>query len=177
MQGRPTWYEREWEQEKGQIDENGFASFEAFMRDQYAKANQYRADFGPVALPTHNDLFGLFTDNVYGGGALVLYALQQKVGDATFRAIERGWAQRKRGESVSTDDFIAFASEVSGQDLTDFLGAWVYGDTVPPMPGHPDWTSDPVTSATARAQSAASADSVRGLELPRRQGAKTLPRY
>jgi aminopeptidase N len=176
-EGHATWYEREWEQEKGQIDENGFASFEAFMRDQYAKANQYRADFGPVAMPTHNDLFGLFSDNVYGGGALVLYALQQKVGDSAFRAIERAWAQRKRGLSVGTDDFIALASDVAGQDLSDFLGAWVYGDTVPPMPGHPDWTSDPVTPAAARAAAAGSVDSVRELELPQRQGAKVLPRY
>ena len=176
-EGHATWYEREWEQEMGQIDENGFASFEAFMRDQYAKANQYRAEFGPVALPTHNDLFGLFSDNVYGGGALILYALQQKVGDPAFRAIERVWAQRKRGQSVGTEDFIALASDVSGQDLTDFLRAWVYGDTVPAMPGHPDWTSDPVTAAAERALADLSADPVRQLEVPQRQGGKTLPRY
>ena len=173
-EGHATWYEREWEQEKGQIDENGFASFEAFMRDQYAKANQYRADFGPVARPTHNDLFGLFSDNVYGGGALVLYALHQTVGDPTFRAIERAWAQRKRGQSVGTEDFIALASDVAGQDLTDLLRAWVYGDTVPPMPGHPDWTSDPVTTAGARDAAAVAASSVQGLE---REGAKALARY
>ena len=175
-EGHATWYEREWEQETGQIDENGFESFEAFMRDQYAKANQYRDEFGPVAHPTHNDLFGLFSDNVYGGGALVLFALQQQVGDQSFRAIERAWAQRNRGQSVGTDDFIALASDVSGQDLTDFLGAWVYGDTVPPMPGHPDWTADPVTAA-ARARTAASADPMRGLELSQRQGGKALSRY
>ena len=94
------------------------------------------------------------------------------------RALERrAWAQRNRGDSVGTDDFIAFASDVSNQDLTEFLRAWVYGDTVPPMPGHPDWTSDPVTAAAARALSAAPADAVRSLELPRRQGGKTLPRY
>jgi aminopeptidase N len=110
----------------------------------------------------------------YGGGALVLYALQQRVGDPAFRAIERAWAQRKRGESVGTDDFIALASDVTGEDLSEFLGAWVYGETVPPMPGHPDWTSD---AAAAGAVSAASAESIRGLELPQRQGAKTLPRY
>jgi aminopeptidase N len=129
-----------------------------------------------VALPTHNDLFALFSDNVYGGGALVLYALQQKVGDSAFRAIERAWAQRNRGASVGTGDFIALASQVAGQDLTDFLEAWVYGDTVPAMPGHPDWTSDAATSA-ARGSSALTADSARGMELPQRQGAKTLPRY
>jgi hypothetical protein len=41
-------------------------------------------------------------------------------------------------------DFIAVASRVSGRDLTGFLRAWVYGTTTPPMPGHPDWTVDPV---------------------------------
>ena len=66
---------------------------------------------------------------------------------------------------------------MSGQDLTDFLSAWVYGDTVPPMPGHPDWTSDPVTAATARALTTASDESARGLEVSERQGGKTLPRY
>jgi len=176
-EGHATWYEREWEQEFGQIEANGFASFEAFMRDQYAKANQYRADFGPVAVPTHNDLFGLFSDNVYGGGALVLYALQQRVGDPAFRAIERAWAQRERGRSAGTDDFIALASAVARHDLTDFLRAWVYGDTVPPMPGHPDWTADPVTAAAPAPLSALSDNSVRALELPQRQGGKVLPRY
>jgi aminopeptidase N len=162
-EGHATWYEREWEQETGQIDENGFASFEAFMRDQYAKANQYRAEFGPVAHPTHNDLFGLFSDNVYGGGALVLFALQQKVGDATFRAIERGWAQRKRGESVGTGDFIRFASRVAHRDLGPFLRDWLFGETAPPMPGHPDWEADPVEAAAPA--HAASALSARGAEL------------
>jgi hypothetical protein len=45
------------------------------------------------------------------------------------------------------------------------------------MPGHPDWTADPVAAAAASALSAASAGSVRAFELPQRQGAKTLPRY
>src|SRR5215217_8387279 len=104
-------------------------------------------------------------------------ALQQKVGDETFRAIERAWAQRERGRSVGTEDFIAVASDVAGRDLTDFLRAWVYDDTVPPMPNHADWTADPVTAAAARALSANSADRARQLELPQRQGGKTLPRY
>jgi hypothetical protein len=25
-----------------------------------------------------------------------------------------------------------------------FLNAWIYGTTTPPMPGHPDWTVEPV---------------------------------
>ena len=34
-------------------------------------ANQLRHDFGPVAKPTGNDIFTLFSDNVYSGGSLV----------------------------------------------------------------------------------------------------------
>ena len=32
------------------------------------------------------------------------------------------------------------------------MRAWIYDQTTPPMPGHPDWTVDPVEqAATARA--------------------------
>src|SRR3954464_13072740 len=118
-EGHATWYEREYGQEFFDQD------FLAYLRDAYSRANQLRHDYGPVAKPTGNGIFTLFSDNVYSGGALVLYSLQQVVGDATFRAIERGWAQRYRDESASTEDFIAFASRVSHRDLTAFLRDWL----------------------------------------------------
>jgi aminopeptidase N len=173
-EGHATWYQYEWAEETGEIDENGFASFEDYIRFEYSLGDQLRHDFGPVARPTHNDLFGLFSDNVYGGGAVVLYALRQEVGDATFRAIERGWAQRKRGESVGTEDFIRFASRVAGRDLGPFLREWLYGDATPPMPGHPDWTVDPVQEPAP--VMAPSSLSIRGLEL-RGPGGMSLRRY
>ena len=79
----------------------------------YELGNQYRADFGPVAMPSHSDFLNLFSDNVYNGGMLVLYALYQRVGEKTFYEIERKWTQRNRGESVSTDEFIAHAAKVA----------------------------------------------------------------
>ena len=45
----------------------------------------------------------------------MLYALRQKVGDDAFDAIERAWVSRYEGASASTADFIALASEVSGE--------------------------------------------------------------
>ena len=45
---------------------------------------------------------------------------------------------------MSTDDFIALASQVSGRNLTGFLRDWLYGTKTPPMPGHPDWKVDQV---------------------------------
>ena len=90
------------------------------------------------------DLDTLFAFQRYHGGALVLYALRQVVGASTFQRIARAWVQRYAGQSASTDDFIALASQVSGRNLTGFLRDWLYGTKTPPMPGHPDWKVDPV---------------------------------
>lgn len=141
-EGHATWYEVTYAAEFHGLD------FEAFIREAYANGDQWRADFGPVAMPSHND-FDLFSPNVYEGGAVVLYALRQVIGDETFRRLERRWAQRFEGESVSTDDFIAFASKVAGRDLGPFLREWVYGTKSPAMPGHPDWTVNPVQTDIA----------------------------
>jgi aminopeptidase N len=87
------------------------------------------------------------------------------VGEETFSKIERRWVRRYKDQSVSTEQWIAHVNRVSHRNLTDFLRAWLYGDTVPPMPGHPDWTADPVTTAAPAARSAAAAPSARALEL------------
>ena len=84
-----------------------------YWKDAYRRGNQLRADFGPVAKPTGNDFFTLFSDNVYSGGSLTLYALRQVVGEATFNKIERTWADRYKDESVSTEQFIAHVNQVS----------------------------------------------------------------
>jgi hypothetical protein len=44
------------------------------MRDEYAIADQN----GPVARPRSNDPYVLFSDNVYGGGALALPASRSR---------------------------------------------------------------------------------------------------
>ena len=57
-------------------------------------------------------------------------------------------------------------NQVSHRNLTSFLRAWLYDDTIPPMPGHPDWTADPPTAtATAAARSATVFPTARGVEL------------
>ena len=134
------------------------------MRDAYEDANQLRADFGPVALSSGNDFVTLFSYNAYNGGGLVLYALHQRLGERTFYEIERKWAHRYSGESPSTRAFILHAAKVSHDPgVIPFL-AGVFGDTVPPMPGHPDCMSPP---ATATPVAAASRTSARSLEVAR----------
>ncbi len=144
-EGFATYIEKLYEQDHGTLDEWGHPSLEAYMRDQYGQGDTLRTQYGPVARPLSADT--VYSPLVYDGAALVLYALQQRVGDDTFHRIVQGWPRQFRGTSASTDDFITFASRTSGQNLSGFLGAWLYGTRTPPMPGHPDWTVAPPTAA------------------------------
>jgi aminopeptidase N len=155
-EGHATWYEITWAEENGQLDDDyGYPTVEALMRDIYADGDQARADHGPVARPLSGSVDDLFSSQAYDGGALVLYALRQKIGPAAFARVERAWAQALRGRSGGTAAFIATASVASGQNLLPFLGAWLYGTKTPPMPGHPDWTVNPVGAAKSSAKAAA----------------------
>jgi aminopeptidase N len=150
-EGHATWYEWEYAAEHGDADFYLGASFTERMRAAYEAGNEMRATFGPVAAPRHgaDDVAGLFSSNVYDGGALVLYALRQEVGDAVFRRIEREWPRRFGGGPASTADFIRLASAVARRDLAPFLTAWLYGKRTPPMPGHPDWRTGSARSVRA----------------------------
>jgi aminopeptidase N len=152
-EGHATWYELLFADERGFIlDDTGFdGNFEELMQALYGLGDQFRQDFGPVAAPRSGAYEDLFTPQQYFGGALVLYALRQEIGEDDFDRLQRRWVRRFSGESVSTADFIAFASRIADRDLSGFLEAWLYGDTTPEMPGHPDWVVDP-PQPRARAQ-------------------------
>ena len=89
----------------------------------------------------------------------MLFALRERIGTAAFNRLERAWVQKYGGSTAGTPDFIALASKISGHDQSAFLTAWLFGTKTPPMPGHPDWTVDPVppASTTAAATKAATA--------------------
>ncbi len=161
-EGHASWYEFLYAEEKGFLegdtegypDDSGYADFDDLMKAVYAHGDQWRAEDGPVALPTSEDT--LFAYQRYHGGALVLYALRQKIGAAAFQRIERAYVDRFKDRSVSTDDYIALAAQVSGRpDVVPFLRDWVYGTKTPPMPGHPNWKADPVTTASPLARTIA----------------------
>lgn len=157
-EGHATWYQLTYAEENGQLegttegvaDPQGYATLDEFMRATYAHGDEWRRKSGPVALPKSGGVYKLSSYQVYFGGALALYALRQRIGNAAFEQVERTWVQRYRDGVASTDDFIALAAEVSGdQGVIAFLRDWVYGEKTPPMPGHPDWTVNPAGSVTA----------------------------
>ncbi len=140
-EGHATWYQRLWEAASG-CDPLGL---EGRMHQIYAGAQAVRDVGGPPdrpRAPRH-----AYDATIYDQGALALYALRQRVGPSTFQDIETTWLDRYAGGSASTDDFIALASEVAGTDLAGFLEAWLRSDTLPPMPGHPDWLAVPASPA------------------------------
>ncbi|WP_431954747.1 M1 family metallopeptidase, partial [Actinacidiphila sp. bgisy167] len=146
-EGHADYYGLLYRYERGWPDSLGLTSMEARMKDVYSRGDQWRQDAGPVAAPT---VATLFHSQRYTGGVLVLYALWTLVGEEVFSRIEHTFLDRYRNSSASTGQYIAVASEVSGQDLTGFLTEWLYGTKTPRMPGHPDWTVTPPTAAARR---------------------------
>ncbi|MFJ2608225.1 M1 family metallopeptidase [Streptomyces sp. NPDC087425] len=152
-EGHADFYGLLYRYERGWADSLGLTTMEARMKDTYARGDQWRATSGPVAAPNEATLFD---SQRYLGGVLVLYALRNEIGEDVFNAVERAFLTRFRNRSATTDDYIAVATEVSGQDRSGFLRDWLYGTRTPRMPGHPDWTVTPVTPALVAPQHRAS---------------------
>ncbi|MGW7364431.1 M1 family metallopeptidase [Streptomyces sp. NPDC054841] len=108
-----------------------FNGIPAQKRFEQAFAVDSNWAFPPAEPPTAADISG---DPVYGRGPMVLHKIRQAVGDDAFFAILKGWAQTHRHGNVSTDDFIAYVEEESGEDLTDLWDVWLYGVDRPEKP-------------------------------------------
>ncbi|MDH3396296.1 MAG: M1 family metallopeptidase [Acidimicrobiia bacterium] len=83
----------------------------------------------PGAPPLDN----LLNAAVYQRGALTLHALRLRVGEDLFFELLRSYAMAYRHGNASTDDFIAVAEEISGQDLDNLFEAWLFAVVVPPI--------------------------------------------
>jgi hypothetical protein len=93
----------------------------------------------------------LFDFPVYSRGAMTLHQLRLRVGDDDFFEIMRGWASTQAGGNVTTDEFIALAERISGQDLDDLFNTWLFTAEKPVVDGTP---------LTARSAAAAASTTV-----------------
>ncbi|MDQ0371385.1 M1 family metallopeptidase [Catenuloplanes indicus] len=112
------WAEREGQGTPQEFFEQTYASIPAESGFWTVKIG----DPGPVRL---------FDGAVYTRGAMTLQVLRNRVGDAAFFRILKGWAQSRAGDNVTTPQFIAFAERVSGQQLDDLFQEWLFTDTKP----------------------------------------------
>jgi aminopeptidase N len=113
-------------------ERTGGATAAATFRSNYASRStaywtQPPADLGGPA--------DLFDDPAYRRGAMTLQALRETIGEADFFALLKTWYAENKYGNVTTADFIATAERVSGDELSAFFQAWLYGTTRPPLPG------------------------------------------
>ncbi|MEV6740194.1 M1 family metallopeptidase [Streptomyces sp. NPDC051104] len=148
-EGHATWYEALY------ADETAHQSLEARMKAAYALSDGWRASGGPPAgpkAPKPGQKISIFRPSVYHGAALVLYALRQEIGAGAFERLERVWVALHHDSTATTADFERLASDMAGRDLGAFFSGWLHGEKTPPMPGHPDWKSEPAESAKGAEQ-------------------------
>ena len=65
---------------------------------------------------------------------MTLHALRLEVGDEAFFEILKTYFALYKNGNATTDDFIAVAEKVSGQELNEFFDDWLYSETIPPLP-------------------------------------------
>ena len=75
---------------------------------------------------------------------MTLHQLRLAVGDDNFFEIMRRWASSQAGGNVTTDEFIALAESISGQQLDELFQTWLF------TPGKPV-LADAAATATATA--------------------------
>lgn len=76
----------------------------------------------------------MFDDRVYKRGALTLYALRCAVGADAFARVLREWTAARRHAVATSDDFRAFAAQVTGVDLSGLFAAWLDAPALPALP-------------------------------------------
>lgn len=116
----------------------GKAVFEQHIQDVYDNLvmSQYGVFFYPVSKVRPTGLLDLYSSATYYRGALTLHALWLEVGDEKFFEILRRFYANYSGDgkTATTDDFITFAQEVSGKDLTELFEVWLDTNWMPPKP-------------------------------------------
>jgi aminopeptidase N len=109
----------------------GQEALDAYMMDAYERESSFGRTYPPPGTPPADTLFNT---NVYFRSAVALHALRLEVGDEVFFRILQTYAERFRYKNASTEDFIALAEEIGGQELDGLFQAWLYAEEKPPFP-------------------------------------------
>ena len=115
----------------------GFASFAEYLwLDHTGVQSAHRSFRLDYSVPAKSSFWKLviadpkarnmFDGAVYRRGAMTLQALREKIGDATFFPLLKAWTATYRHGNASTQQFIALAEQMSGQDLSAFFDMWLF---------------------------------------------------
>ena len=116
----------------------GFAEFSSWLWDEHAGIKTAAKHLDELlAIPASRtsewnpppgrpgSAEGIFSGSVYDRGAGTLQALREKLGDATFFQILRGWLVAHRQGNATVRQFTAYAARVSHRNLTAFFRNWL----------------------------------------------------
>jgi hypothetical protein len=135
----------------------GFATYAEWLwsEDQGGPTAQEIFDFFHGEIPDDDPFWQLvigdpgpdhlFDFPVYARGAMTLHQLRVAVGDKDFFRILERWASTRRGDNVTTDEFIAHAEKISREQLDDLFHTWLF------TPGKPAVEASTATATAARA--------------------------
>lgn len=87
---------------------------------------------GPLSI--NADSNSMYSYAPYSGGALVYYLLEDRIGSETFATFIRTMIERYATATISTDEWIALANEIAGEDLTEMIESWLVYETLPDYP-------------------------------------------
>jgi aminopeptidase N len=115
----------------------GFASFAEYLWAEHLGTRtgheSFLADYSRAATSSFWQVVvadpqrdTMFASAVYRRGAMTLQALREKIGEEPFFRILRTWVAEHRHGNATTEQFIALAEKVSGQDLDHFFDVWIY---------------------------------------------------
>ena len=106
--------------------ELGEDSFRQLLGQAYAYVHAQQLP--PPGSPKVEQLFGA---GVYTRGAWAAHALRQRIGERRFFELLARWVEKYRHANASLADFVALASEVAGEDVSDTLNAWLFAPSPP----------------------------------------------
>lgn len=99
----------------------------------FLRAAQFAEDAGPMSHPvrpsSYMEISNFYTLTVYEKGAELVRMLHTLLGAAKFRAGSDLYFDRHDGQAVTTEEFVAAMSEVSGRDFTQFQAWYDQGGT------------------------------------------------
>jgi aminopeptidase N len=119
----------------------GFATYAEWLWTEHNGGPTARQTFDstyqsgiPTGTPGKLTEQSMFDSTTYVRGAMTLGALRVALGDPAFFKILKGWPAAHQYGNVSTAQFIAFAEEQSGKDLSKLFEQWLYTPGKPPYP-------------------------------------------
>jgi len=99
----------------------------------FLRTAQFAEDAGPMSHPvrpsSYMEISNFYTLTVYEKGAELVRMLHTLLGEAKFRAGSDLYFDRHDGQAVTTEDFVAAMSQVSGRDFTQFQSWYDQGGT------------------------------------------------